>query len=136
MSIVSEFPIPSPTEAIEHFSRALSFETDCADVAHSQAEGEADFVILHVVGSRDVYDQRHVPDAIYLPYQDLTDERLREWPMDTLFVVYGEGPHCNGADKAAWRLAGLGRKVKVMLGGLIGWQSEGLQFAGSLHIVP
>jgi hypothetical protein len=32
-----------------------------------------------------------------------------------LFVVYCNGPHCNGADKAA----------KKMIGGVEGWKAEG-----------
>jgi rhodanese-related sulfurtransferase len=45
--------------------------------------------------------------------------------MDTMFVVYCAGPHCNGADKAALRLADLGRPVKKMIGGVEGWMDEG-----------
>jgi rhodanese-related sulfurtransferase len=52
------------------------------------------------------------------------------WPADTLFVVYCAGPHCNGTDKAAIRLASLGRKVKVMIGGMTGWADEGYAFEG------
>ena len=44
---------------------------------------------------------------------------------ETLFVVYCAGPHCNGADKAAMRLAALGRPVKKMIGGIEGWRDEG-----------
>jgi len=42
-----------------------------------------------------------------------------------LFVVYCAGPHCNGANKAAVKLAQLGRPVKEMIGGLTGWIDEG-----------
>ena len=49
--------------------------------------------------------------------------------METLFVVYCAGPHCNGADVAALRLALLVRLVNMMIGGLTGWQDEGLPFA-------
>ena len=45
----------------------------------------------------------------------------------------GGGPrhwrHCNGTDKAALRLAGMGRRVKVMIGGMTGWADEGFPFA-------
>ena len=49
--------------------------------------------------------------------------------QDTLFVVYCAGPHCNGTDKAARRLSELGRKVKVMIGGMTGWADEGCAYA-------
>lgn len=58
------------------------------------------------------------------------------WPGDTLFVVYCAGPHCNGADQAALKLARLGRTVKVMIGGLTGWADEGLPFASSIKPDP
>ena len=48
--------------------------------------------------------------------------------MDTLFVVYCAGPHCNGTDRAALRLSRLGCKVKVMIGGITGWADEGFSF--------
>ena len=35
------------------------------------------------------------------------------------------GPHCNGANKAALRLARLGLRVKMMIGGVTGWIDEG-----------
>ena len=55
----------------------------------------------------------------------LSAERLQNYPDGTLFVVYCAGPHCNGADKAAIRLARLGRPVKEMIGGITGWLDEG-----------
>ena len=47
------------------------------------------------------------------------------YAADTLFVVYCAGPHCNGAARAAVRLASLGRPVKLMAGGITGWMDEG-----------
>jgi rhodanese-related sulfurtransferase len=44
-----------------------------------------------------------------------------------IFVVYCTGPHCNGADRAAVRLARLGRPVKKMIGGIEGWKDEGFE---------
>ena len=52
---------------------------------------------------------------------------MAEWPMDTLFITYCAGPHCNGGHKGALRLARLGRKVKLMIGGATGWLDEGFQ---------
>jgi rhodanese-related sulfurtransferase len=45
---------------------------------------------------------------------------LKKYTPDTLFVVYCAGPHCNGTEKAAIRLAKLGRPVKKMIGGIKG----------------
>jgi rhodanese-related sulfurtransferase len=59
----------------------------------------------------------------------MTAERMAAFPADTRFVVYCAGPHCNGADKAATRLASLGRPVKIMIGGVTGWLDEGFALA-------
>jgi len=93
-----------------------------------------DFVFLDVRAPA-LYQKSHVPGAINLPHGKMTARKLAEWPEDTLFVVYCAGPHCNGTDKAALRLAQLGRRVKVMLGGMTGWADEGFAFAegGGAH---
>ncbi|MGL4725987.1 MAG: rhodanese-like domain-containing protein [Scandinavium sp.] len=129
MSIVSAIPAASPEEAIAHFQRRLSVETDCDDVHSAMTAGDADFVLLHVVGSPEAFNHRHIPGALHLPHRFITAERMGEWPPETLFVVYCAGPHCNGADRAALKLAQLGRPVKIMIGGITGWQDEGLAFA-------
>ena len=129
MSYVSEIPAASFRDAAAHFAARLSLETDCADVAASMKAGKVDFVLLHVVGSPEAYARRHVPGAIHLRHADMTFDRMAEWPASTLFVVYCAGPHCNGADRAALKLAQLGRPVKLMIGGITGWEDEGLPFA-------
>lgn len=131
MSYVTEIPAASPQDAIAHFRRRLSVETDCDDVHSVIKSGEVDFVLLHVVGSPETFARRHLPGAQHLPHRYLTEERLRDWPPETLFVVYCAGPHCNGADRAALKIAQLGRPVKIMIGGLTGWADEGLAFASS-----
>jgi rhodanese-related sulfurtransferase len=129
MSSVSEIPAAPAAIAIEHFERRLALETDCADVAQALGAGEQDFVLLHVVGTPDAYRRRHVPSALHLPHRAITPERMAAWPADTLFVAYCAGPHCNGADQAALKLARLGRSVKIMIGGITGWEDEGFAFA-------
>ena len=60
-----------------------------------------------------------------LPHGRIVERNLAAWPDATRFVVYCSGPHCNGADKGALRLAQLGRPVKKMIGGVTGWLDEG-----------
>ncbi|WP_343529742.1 rhodanese-like domain-containing protein [Yokenella regensburgei] len=131
MSTVTATPTASASEAIDHFSRRLSTETDCSDVNAAMNAGEMDFVLLHVVGSEETFTRRHLPNAIHLPHKMITAETMNKWPKETLFVVYCAGPHCNGADRAALKLAQLGLPVKIMIGGLTGWEDEGLAFAGN-----
>jgi rhodanese-related sulfurtransferase len=127
---VTATPPAPPSEAAAHFARKLALETDCWDVREAMRRGQPDFVLLDV-RSPAAYASGHVPGATNLPHAEITPERMMAWPHDTLFVVYCAGPHCNGADKAALRLARLGRPVKVMLGGIIGWADEGFAFATS-----
>jgi rhodanese-related sulfurtransferase len=123
-SAVSAIPAAASEEALAHFSQAFSFETDCADVHDAFKTGQQDFVLLDT-RSPLLYAQGHVPGALNLPHGKIVDVKLREYPMDTLFVVYCAGPHCNGAHRGAERLARLGRPVKLMIGGITGWLDEG-----------
>jgi rhodanese-related sulfurtransferase len=65
-----------------------------------------------------------VPGAISLPHSRITADTVAELP-DGPVVAYCWGPSCNGATKAAARLAALGRPVKEMLGGFEYWEREG-----------
>lgn len=126
---VTEIPAAASEDVVAHYARRLAFETDCWDVnAALSAGGDPGFVLLDVRGPQ-LYQRAHVPGAINLPHGKMTERKMAEWPADTLFVVYCAGPHCNGTDKAALRLGRLGRKVKVMIGGMTGWADEGFTFA-------
>lgn len=119
---------PASSEAArQHFAAAFTFETDCWDV-HDAMQSGADFVLLDV-RSPALYAQGHVPDAISLPGGKIIASKLAGWPQDTVFVTYCAGPHCNGAARAALRLAELGRPVKIMAGGITGWLDEGFALA-------
>ena len=127
-SLVTDVPPSSSAIALEHFARRLSLETDCSDVQAVMASGAADFVLLDVRGPK-AFARAHVPGAVNLPHGEIGAERMASFPTDTVFVVYCAGPHCNGADKAALKLAGLRRPVKLMLGGMTGWADEGFACA-------
>ncbi|AZD35043.1 putative rhodanese-related sulfurtransferase [Pseudomonas chlororaphis subsp. aurantiaca] len=131
-SLVRDIPAAPSAIALMHFSNRLSFETDCSDVFGSQEAGEVDFVLLDVRGPL-AFERGHVPGAISLPGRLINAERLAGYPRDTLFVVYCAGPHCNGANKAAVRLAALGYPVKEMIGGVTGWLDEGFKLSVELE---
>lgn len=109
-----------------HFAALLEHETDCWDTNAAIASGQDDFVLLDV-RSPDLYAAGHLPRAVSLPHGRIVERNLAAYPADTRFVVYCAGPHCNGADKAALRLARLGRPVKKMIGGVTGWLDEGFE---------
>ena len=62
-----------------------------------------------------------------MPHATINEATLANYPDDTCFVVYCAGPHCNATEKAAIRLARLGRPVKKMIGGVTGWLDEGFE---------
>jgi rhodanese-related sulfurtransferase len=119
---VTDVAAVDPTDAMRHFSRLLALETDCWDV-HASLEAGG-FVLLDV-RSPEAFRRGHVAGAINLPHARISSRALEQHPAETLFVVYCAGPHCNGADRAAVRLASLGRRVKKMIGGVTGWIDEG-----------
>ena len=116
----------SPMNALEHFEKLLEFETDCWDVHEDLKCGKPDYIILDV-RSPQAYRAGHVPGAINLPHGRIVQRNLAAFPAGVGFVVYCGGPHCNGADKAAVRLARLNRRVRKMLGGIAGWGWEGFE---------
>lgn len=128
MSVVTDHTAARGPLAQDHFQSKLSFETDCWDVHYALSQGDPDFVLLDV-RTPNLYQHSHVPHSVNVPYGKITPTHMAQWPNDTVFVVYCAGPHCNGADKAALKLAQLNRPVKVMIGGLIGWQDEGFDLS-------
>jgi rhodanese-related sulfurtransferase len=116
--------------ALNHFSAALAFETDCWDVHDAMSRQAADFVLVDV-RSPELFASGHAPGAINIPHGKIIESRLARYAADTVFVVYCAGPHCNGGHKAAIRFAQLGRPVKLMIGGITGWCDEGFELAKS-----
>jgi rhodanese-related sulfurtransferase len=121
---ITEMPAAAPQDALNHFERLLGFETDCWDTHAALSAKHQGFVVLDV-RSPQAYKAGHVPGAINLPHGRIVERNLTQFDSDILFVVYCNGPHCNGADRAAVRLARLGKKVKKMIGGIEGWKDEG-----------
>ena len=125
-SMVNRPPAADSARALKHFESLLEFETDCWDVHHAIANNRKDFVLLDVRGE-ELYKKGHIEGAVSLPHARINAETLEDYPADTLFVVYCAGPHCNATEKAAIRLAKLGRAVKKMIGGVTGWLDEGFK---------
>lgn len=127
-SAITRIAPAEPSVALAHFSACLRLETDCWDVHHALTHGPRDFVLADA-RSAELYAEGHIPGAISLPHRTIDTDTLAPWPRETVFVVYCAGPHCNGAHRAALRLAELGRPVKLMLGGVTGWRDEGFALA-------
>ncbi len=118
-------------EALTYFETKLAHETDCWDVHATQGMDKRGFVLVDV-RSPEAFAKKHLPGAINIPHVNLTTQRLADYGLDTLFVVYCAGPHCNASTRAAIRLARLGRPVKEMIGGTTGWVDEGFTLVVSV----
>jgi len=122
-------PAAAPSaSALKHFEHLLQFETDCWDVHHAISNARQDFVLLDVRGE-ELFTRGHIAGAVNLPHTRINADSLSVFSGASLFVVYCAGPHCNGADKAAVRLARLQQPVKKMIGGITGWLDEGFSLA-------
>lgn len=121
----------APAEAAAaHFESQFTFETDCWDTHDAMQRGAPGFILLDV-RSPSLFDKGHVPGAVNLPHGKIIASRMSDYSKSTLFVTYCAGPHCNGAARAAARLARLGYPVKLMAGGITGWAEEGFELERS-----
>jgi rhodanese-related sulfurtransferase len=134
-SAVLTTPAATAELAAAHFGAKLAFETDCSDVFSALSAGANDFILLDV-RSESAFAQLHAQGAQNLPHRQINAARMAQYPADKTFVVYCAGPHCNGADQAAYKIARLGYPVKLMIGGITGWADEGLPFEKGVSVVP
>ena len=135
-SAVLATPAAPAVKAMAHFAAKLAFETDCSDVFSALAAAADDFILLDV-RSEAAFLQQHAKGAQNLPHRQISAERMALFPTGQTFVVYCAGPHCNGADQAAYKIAKLGYPVKLMIGGITGWADEGLPFVqGDNAVLP
>ncbi|WP_167301685.1 rhodanese-like domain-containing protein [Paenibacillus xylanilyticus] len=130
-SLVLETPAPSPENIHRHFMNKLAVETDVSDVKHDMTHGLNDFVLIDV-RSAIAYGECHIPGALSLPSNTISEATTASLPRDKVIVVYCWGPACNGASKGAARLSRLGFQVKEMLGGMEYWRKEGNEVEGTL----
>jgi rhodanese-related sulfurtransferase len=115
----------APAElALQHFRAQFAYETDCWDTHAALQSGEPGFVLVDA-RSPEAYAKGHVPGALNIPHRKIIASRMDAYAPSTLFVTYCAGPHCNGAARAAVRIAELGFPVKLMAGGITGWIDEG-----------
>jgi len=106
------------------FESVLALETDCWDVHQAMQLPEPGFVLLDA-RSPELFAAGDVPGAVNPPHRPINERSLAQYAPGLLLVVYWAGPHGNGADRAAARIARLDRPVKKMIGGVEGWRDEG-----------
>ncbi|ROQ73322.1 rhodanese-like domain-containing protein [Streptomyces sp. NBC_01260] len=126
---VLQVPPAAPAAAAAHFGASLAFHTDVSDVAAALAAGGDPGFVLLDSRSTAAWDQGHIPGALHLPTALIAGQAHELLDPAVPVVTYCWGPGCNGAARAAFALAGLGYRVKEMLGGFEYWAREGFGFA-------
>lgn len=131
MGRVTHYPCPDPQTSYDHFATKLGLETDPSDVHADLEAGDADFVVIDT-RTEQAFVRAHVPGAKHLPHGAIDKETAKHFlPDGKTIVAYCWGTYCNGADKAAVKLAGLGYPVKIMVGGIDAWRQEGYPIEGA-----
>ncbi|MGB1585555.1 MAG: rhodanese-like domain-containing protein [Thermoplasmatota archaeon] len=131
MGLVSQ-TVATPEDAAAHFGAKLAFETDPADVMTDLRSGEKDFVLLDARAEA-AFIAAHLPGAQHLPHAAIDEATAAHFlpDRDRLVVCYCWSASCNAADKAAAKLAALGYRVKIMIGGIHAWRKEGYMVEGA-----
>ncbi|ROQ63094.1 rhodanese-related sulfurtransferase [Streptomyces sp. 840.1] len=125
---VLRVPPADPAVAAAHFAAALAFHADASDVAAALTAGADPGFVLLDSRSAESWDQGHIPGAVHLPTSLIAGQAHGLLDPDVPVVTYCWGPACNGAARAALVLAGLGYRVKEMLGGFEYWVREGFAY--------
>jgi rhodanese-related sulfurtransferase len=113
--------------AAEHAARAYLGPDDTTAVGTEELLRlleSADPVVLDV-RPRSEYAAGHLPGAVHIPLEQLTD-RLGELPSDREVVVYCRGRYCVLAHDAVRLLTAHGRRARRAADGLLEWRLAGL----------
>ncbi|MFF2731175.1 rhodanese-like domain-containing protein [Streptomyces sp. NPDC058008] len=124
---VLRVPPASPAAAAAYFGASLAFHADVSDVAAALEAGDPGFVVLDSRSAAS-WDQGHVPGALHLPTALIAARAAGLLDPAVPVVTYCWGPGCDGGARSALALAGLGYRVKEMIGGFEYWVREGLAF--------
>ena len=94
--------------------------------------GLSDIVVIDA-RSRDAYAAGHIPGAVSFPHREMSAETTARLDRSKVYVVYCDGIGCNASTKGAFKLAGLGFRVKELLGGIDWWRRDGHPVTVSLE---
>lgn len=89
---------------------------------------EAADVVVIDVRPREEYDAGHIPGALSIPVEDLTD-RLADIPVDQDVVAYCRGAFCVMAHDAVRLLSSRGRRAHRLADGMLEWRLADLPVA-------
>jgi len=123
-SAVLEYGAPTPGETAAMMEDKLRFHTDSWDLSVDLRAGLSKIVVIDA-RSRDAYAAGHIPGAVRLPHREMSAETTAGLDRGKVYVVYCDGIGCNASTKGAYKLAGLGFRVKELLGGIDWWRRDG-----------
>jgi len=85
-------------------------------------------IVLLDVRPEDEYNKGHIPDAINIPFDELTSQ-LKKLSKNKEYVAYCRGPFCVFADDAVSMLIKKGFRAKRLAEGFPDWKLKGLPVA-------
>ncbi len=107
-----------------YYEQKLQYEIDAWDLKQAIEKGE-DIVVIDA-RSPEAYQKEHIPSALNFPHRTITPESAKKTlRKETVYVTYCDGIGCNASTKAAFKLAGLGYRVKELIGGIAWWKQDG-----------
>lgn len=115
-------------DQIRYYENKLKFEIDPFDLYQRIIVG--DHIVVVDARASEMYDERHITNAISLPSGNMSTETTSRFDSTALYVTYGDHVACNASTKGALMLAKLGFQVKELMGGLDGWRKYGYETDG------
>src|SRR6202011_3303321 len=115
---------PDPAETVPVMRDKLEYHTDSWDLSVDLKSGHPDIIVIDA-RSRDAYRAGHIPGARSFPHREMTADTTAQLDRAKVYVVYCDGIGCNASTKGAYKLAGLGFRVKELLGGIDWWRRDG-----------
>jgi rhodanese-related sulfurtransferase len=106
--------------AEDFFAEKLAFTLGPVELQHMLAENK---VKLIDVRRKEDYDEGHIPEAISIPKEELT-EKLAQLSENDVHVVYCYNQQCHLGAAAALSLAKHGYPVMELEGGFDAWAED------------
>lgn len=115
-------------DQIKFYEAKLEYETDSWDLSESLKNKE--HVVVVDARSSEAYEIEHIPMAINIPHQSISESTTKNLDKSKLYITYCDGIGCNASTKGALNLAKFGFNVKELLGGLEWWKRDGYATVG------
>lgn len=110
-------------DQIRHYQAKLAFEIDSWDVHAAQNAGE--HLIVLDVRPQAAFESERIAGAISFPHRQMLAENVATLDREAQYVTYCDGIGCNASTAGAMKMAGLGFKVKELIGGIAWWREHG-----------